>query len=147
MWFIIFTVIIILILLVLLYVLRPTYRPIYLLNLRDVHVVVTGGSSGIGKELAKQLLNEHQARVTILARNQKRLDECQQELAPNNNERLLCLPVDVSGSYSNVQKAIEKACQHHGNRPVSILINNAGIFYAKTFDETTPDDFEQMGKS
>jgi 3-dehydrosphinganine reductase len=146
MWLIICAVIIILILLVLLYLLRPVYRPICLLNLRDVHVVVTGGSSGIGKELARQLLNEHQARVTILARNQKRLDECQQDLAPDNNDRLLCLSVDVSGSYSNVQKAIQKACEYHGNRPVSILINNAGIFYAKPFDETTPDEFEQMGK-
>jgi 3-dehydrosphinganine reductase len=147
MWIIICTVIIVLILFVLLYFLRPIYQPTCLLNLRDVHVVITGGSSGIGKELARQFLNEHQARVTILARNQKRLDECQQDLAPDKNQRLLCLSVDVSGPYSNVQKAIEQACQYHGNRPVSILINNAGIFYAKTFDETTPDDFEQMGKS
>lgn len=135
---------VILILLVVLYFCRPMYRPMHLRSLRDAHVVITGGSSGIGKELARQLLNEHQARVTILARNQKRLDECRQELAPNHNERIFCYSVDVSGSYSNIQKAIEQACQYHGNRPVSILINNAGIFYAKTFDETTPDEFEQM---
>ncbi len=147
MWIILIsTVIFILVFLILLYILRPIYRPTCLVNLRDVHVVVTGGSSGIGKELAKQLLNEHQARVTILARNQKRLDECREDLAPDNNGRLLCLSVDVCGSYSDVQRAIERACEYHGNRPVSILINNAGIFYAKTFDETTPDDFEQMGK-
>jgi len=144
MWIIICTVIIALILLVLLYLLRPIYRPICLVDLRDVHVVITGGSSGIGKELARQLLNEHQARVTILARNQKRLDECRQDLAPDGSERLVCLSVDVGASYTSVQKAIEQACQYHGNRPVSILINNAGIFYAKTFDETTADDFEQM---
>jgi len=81
--------------------------------------------------------------VTILARNQQRLDECRQDLAPDNNERLLCLSVDVGGPYSNVEKAIKQACEYHGNRPVSILINNAGIFYARTFDETTVDDFEQ----
>jgi 3-dehydrosphinganine reductase len=146
MWIIICAIVIALILCALLYFLRPVYRPTCLLSLRDIHVVVTGGSSGIGKELARQLLNEHQARVTILARNQQRLDECRQDLAPDNNERLLCLSVDVSGSYSNLQKSIEQACQYHGNRPVSILINNAGIFFAKTFDETTPNDFEQMGK-
>ncbi|UJR14049.1 hypothetical protein I4U23_001046 [Adineta vaga] len=143
MWFYISILVLILILFILAYVLRPVYRPNCLLNLRDVHV--TGGSSGIGKELAKQLLNEHHARVTILARNQKRLDECQQDLAPdNNNGRLLCLSVDISGKYSDVQKAIEQACQHHGNRPVSILINNAGVFFARSFDETKPDEFEQM---
>jgi 3-dehydrosphinganine reductase len=146
MWMIIIGTVIVILVLILLYILRPIYRPSCLSNLRDVHVVVTGGSSGIGKELAKQLLNEHQARVTILARNQKRLDECRQDLAPDNNERLLCLSVDVGGTYSDVQRAIERACEYHGNRPVSILINNAGIFYAKTFDDTTPDDFEQMGK-
>lgn len=135
-----------LILLILIYILRPVYQPIYLLNLHDVHVVITGGSSGIGKELAKQFLNDHQARVTILARNQQRLDQCRKELAPDNNERLLCLSVDVGGSYSEVQKAIEHACRYHGNRPVDILINNAGIVYAKTFEETTQTDFEQTGK-
>ena len=147
MWLIILFATITLVALVLLYLLRPIYRPLCLLDLRDVHVVVTGGSSGIGKELARQLLVEHQARVTILARNQKRLDECRQDLAPDNNERLLCLSADVSGSYSELQKAIAQACRYHGDRPVSILINNAGIFYAKTFDETTPEDFEQMGKN
>lgn len=146
MWLIIFTAIVALIILILLYLLRPVYNPTRLVNLRDVHVVITGGSSGIGKELARQFLHDHQARVTILARNQQRLDECRQDLTPDNDERLCCLSVDVSRSYADVQKAIEKACQYHGNRPVSIVINNAGIFYAKTFDETTAEDFEQMGK-
>ena len=132
--------------LVLLYLLRPIYRPAYLAELRDVHVVITGGSSGIGKELARQFLVDHQARVTVLARNQKRLDECQRDLAPENNERLLCLSVDISGSYADVQKAIAHACEYHGNRPVSILINNAGIFYARTVDATTAEDFEDMGE-
>lgn len=146
MWCIIGAAAFILVLLIVLYLVRPVYRPACLTNLRDVHVVVTGGSSGIGKELARQLLHEHQARVTVLARNQQRLDECQRDLAPDNNERLLCLSADVGGSYSEVEKAIKRACEYHGNRPVSILINNAGIFYAKTFEETTASDFEQMGK-
>lgn len=146
MWFALSIAVIALVLLALAYFLRPVYRPTCLLNLRDVHVVVTGGSSGIGKELARQLLHEHGARVTILARNQARLDECCQDLAPENDGRLLGLSVDVGGSYSAVQKAIEQACKHHGNRSVSILINNAGVFFAKTIDQTTAEEFEQMGK-
>ena len=146
MWIVLSIGALVLLALVLLYLLRPVYRPAYLLDLRDVHVVITGGSSGIGKELARQFLVDHQARVTILARNQNRLDECQRDLAPENNERLLCLSVDVSGSYADVQKAIAQACEYHDNRPVSILINNAGIFYAKTVDATTPEDFENMGE-
>jgi len=146
MWLFIGLAIALLVFLILLYILRPIYRPTCLTDLRDAHVVITGGSSGIGKELAKQFLNDHHAHVTILARNQQRLDECRQELAPDNNERLLCLSVDVGGSYADVEKAIQQACRYHGNRPVSILINNAAVYFARTFDETTTDEFEQMGK-
>ena len=36
------------------YLYRPIYRPKYLDDLYDRHVLITGGSSGIGKELARQ---------------------------------------------------------------------------------------------
>jgi 3-dehydrosphinganine reductase len=131
---------------VLYYLYRPLYRPKYLDDLYDCHVVITGGSSGIGKELARQLLDEYGARVTILARNPTRLDECRRELSPNSSDRLLCLSVDISQSYDDVEHAIEQAVRHHGDRPVSILINNAAIFYARPFQETKPEEFHEMSK-
>lgn len=146
MWTVIGLIGFILIVVVVLYLLRPTYRPKFLSDLRDVHVLISGGSSGIGKEIARQLLHEHHARVTIIARNQKRLDECQQELAGDKSDRILCLSVDVAGNYSDIEKSIEKACAFHGNRPVSILINSAAIYYAKGFEQMTAKEFEEMGK-
>lgn len=132
---------------ILYYLYRPLYRPKYLDDLYDCHVVITGGSSGIGKELARQLLNEHGSRVTILARNPTRLDECRRELSPNSSDRLLCLSVDISQSYENVEHAIEQAVRHHGDRPVRILINNAAIFYARPFQQTKPEEFHEMSIS
>jgi len=129
---------------ILIYLYRPIYRPKYLDNLYDYHVVITGGSSGIGKELARQFLQDHGARVTILARNQQRLDECQRELSPNSSDRLLCLSVDISQSYDKVKDAIEQAIHHHNDRPVDILINNAAIFYARPFHEMKSDEFDEM---
>ena len=129
---------------ILYYLYRPLYRPKYLDDLYDCHVIITGGSSGIGKELARQLLNEHGARVTIFARNPTRLDECRRELSPNSSDRLLCLSVDISQSYEHVEHAIEQAVRHHGDRPVRILINNAAIFYARPFQETKPEEFHEM---
>ncbi|CAF0828024.1 unnamed protein product [Didymodactylos carnosus] len=111
------------------------------IELRGSHVIVTGGSSGIGKSLVKLLLIRG-AKVTVLARNEQRLRDCESELKTISNNRLLCLSVDVSSSYENVEQVIHQACEKQG--PVTILINNAAIFYAKTFDETTPRDFEQM---
>ena len=126
------------------YLYRPIYRPKYLDDLYDRHVLITGGSSGIGKELARQLLNEHGARVTILARNAERLEQCQRELSPNESDRLLCLSVDISQSYEQVRDAIQRAVHHHHDKPVEILFNNAAIFYARPFDETKPEEFDEM---
>lgn len=129
------------------YLYRPIYRPKYLDNLYDIHVLITGGSSGIGKELARQLLHEYGARVTIIARNRDRLEECRQELTPNSSDRLLCLSVDISESYDEVFNAVQQAIHHHQDRPVDILINNAGIFYARPFRETRPEEFNEMSET
>jgi NAD(P)-dependent dehydrogenase (short-subunit alcohol dehydrogenase family) len=131
---------------ILIYLYRPIYRPKYLEDLYDRHVLITGGSSGIGKELARQLLNEYGARVTILARNSERLKECQRELSPNSSDRLLCLSVDISQSYEEVKDAIEQAVHHHQDKPIEILINNAAIFYARSFHQTKPEEFAEMSK-
>jgi NAD(P)-dependent dehydrogenase (short-subunit alcohol dehydrogenase family) len=131
---------------ILIYLYRPIYRPKYLDDLYDCHVLITGGSSGIGKEIARQLLNEYNARVTILARNVERLEECQRELSPNGSDRLLCLSIDISQSYEDIKNVIEDAVHHHQDKPVDILINNAAIFYARPFHQTKPEEFAEMSK-
>jgi len=131
---------------ILIYLYRPIYRPKYLDDLYDCHVLITGGSSGIGKEIARQLLNEYNARVTILARNVERLEECQRELSANGSDRLLCLSIDISQSYEDIKNVIEDAVHHHQDKPVDILINNAAIFYARPFHQTKPEEFAEMSK-
>lgn len=42
-------------------------------------ILITGGTSGIGLELAKQLLSQNNV-VVITGRDQKRLDEAQRSL-------------------------------------------------------------------
>ena len=123
---------------ILIYLYRPLYRPKYLEDLHDYHVLITGGSSGIGKELARQLLNEYGARVTILARNSERLEECRRDLSPNLS--------DISQSYEQVENAVEQAIRHHQDKPIDILINNAAIFYARPFRQTKPEEFAEMSR-
>lgn len=131
---------------ILIYLYRPIYHPKYIEDLYDSHVIITGGSSGIGKELARLFLHEYGARVTILARNIDRLEECRRELSPNLSDRLLCLSVDISQSYEQVENAIQQSIRHHQDKPVDILINNAAIFYARSFHETRPEEFAEMSK-
>ena len=49
------------------------------INLQDAHVLVTGGSSGIGKEVAREALKLG-AKVTIVARDVKKLESALNDL-------------------------------------------------------------------
>ncbi|XP_038070367.1 3-ketodihydrosphingosine reductase-like isoform X2 [Patiria miniata] len=82
-----------------------------LMELKQAHVVITGGSSGIGKAVAAEVLKQG-ANVTILARNQARLqkarEELQQYIKDKDNQKILGISVDVSHEYTAVEDAIKK---------------------------------------
>jgi 3-oxoacyl-[acyl-carrier protein] reductase len=81
-------------------------------------VLITGGTAGIGKAIAKKC-HEEGAKVVIFGRNQQRGEEVIQELPGAE-----FYSVDVA-SYSDVEKAIEQVLAKHGR--VDVLVNNAGI--------------------
>ncbi len=81
-------------------------------------VVITGGSSGIGKALVEEALKSG-ARVAVCARN---LDKLKGLFAPS--DKLLCMQADVSKE-TDCQSFIEAVTARWGG--VDILINNAGI--------------------
>ncbi|XP_067053779.1 3-dehydrosphinganine reductase-like isoform X1 [Acropora muricata] len=107
------------------------------------HVVITGGTSGIGKALAIKTAQSG-ANVTILARNMQRLEETLKEvkkhLAPER--KVLALSVDLSRDAEDVENTLEQACDSLG--PVDILINCAGYAVCGLFEETSVDDFKAM---
>nr|XP_054774752.1 3-ketodihydrosphingosine reductase-like [Lytechinus pictus] len=62
----------------LIYVLSPLITP-KRMKLNKAHVVITGGSSGIGKAVAMEVLRQG-ASVTLLARNQEKLKQAKLDL-------------------------------------------------------------------
>ncbi len=101
------------------------------------HVLVTGGSSGIGLSVARQLLG-HGATVTILARRQTLLDDARTALA--TPDRTHTLSVDVS----NEADVTEKVGAHIQQYPADMLINNAGIVMPGRFLELEYKHFREM---
>ncbi|MFY0255921.1 SDR family oxidoreductase [Chitinophaga sp. 30R24] len=83
-------------------------------------VVITGGSSGIGKALAADLLAQG-AKVAVCGRKQNALNELQQELS---NSDLFTFVADVSIE-ADCKAFIEGTIAKFGK--IDILINNAGI--------------------
>jgi len=84
-------------------------------------VVVTGGSRGIGLELARRLLSE-EAKVAICARKQEGLDQAAAELGGGDN--LLTVPAHIARE-DDVDLLFGQTKARFGR--VDILINNVGM--------------------
>ncbi len=103
-------------------------------------IVITGASSGIGKELAFRMA-EAGASLALGARNTEKL-EAVAEVCRKKGSSALAIPVDVSIK-ENCKDFIEKVVDKYGE--IDVLINNAGITmwaYFEEFTDLTP--FEQI---
>lgn len=90
-------------------------------NLQDKVFVVTGGSRGIGLEIANLLLGQ-QAKVVICGRKQEGLDAARQEL--NAGDRLKTVQAHVAKS-EDVDRLFETTVKTFGS--MDGLINNVGM--------------------
>ena len=97
-----------------------------MLRLKDKVVVITGGSSGIGKALVAAAL-VHGAKVAVCARNLEKLEGL---FTPSDN--LFCCQADVSIE-SDCSAFIATTIKRWGG--VDVLINNAGISMRALFED------------
>lgn len=89
---------------------------------------ITGASSGFGKSLAEELIEQGQ-RVVATARNAGALAG----LAARAPERVLSLSLDVTDA-QHVDAALARAYEHFG--VVDVLVNNAGFSIIGAVEET-----------
>lgn len=94
--------------------------------------LVTGASSGIGKEMATQLAAEG-LNVVIVARRQNLLDELKQTLTDKYNVQVRTLPVDLLSD-----DAVETLDEATHDLNIGLVIPNAGIEIVGEFVDTEP---------
>lgn len=92
------------------------------LELRNRVAIVTGGSRGIGKAVARQLAGEG-ADVVVAARDGVRLAEAVREISGETGARLLAVSCDVASSDS-VRGMVSRVVADLGR--IDILVNCAG---------------------
>lgn len=106
------------------------------LQLKGCHVLITGGSKGIGFACAETFCAEG-ARVTLVARSQAGLDAAVARLAAQGHEaRGLSADLRDAGAANAV---VEAAWERGG--PVQVLVNSAGAARRTPFGELTPQDW------
>jgi NAD(P)-dependent dehydrogenase (short-subunit alcohol dehydrogenase family) len=102
------------------------------------HALVTGGSRGIGAAIVRILLN-HGARVTMLARNEKTLEDAAQELAKAGE--VYHVTANVSDA-DEVRRAFQEARRRFDR--IDILVNNAGNASSAPFVKTDAELWRRM---
>jgi NAD(P)-dependent dehydrogenase (short-subunit alcohol dehydrogenase family) len=90
------------------------------LGLRGKHAIVTGGSLGIGKAIARELAREG-VDVAIVARTKDQLEATARELAAETKQRVIPLAADVT-SRAQVDAMVAQAAAELGG--VHILVNS-----------------------
>ena len=98
------------------------------------HVLITGGSDGIGKLTAKKLV-EAGYNVTILSHDTDKTK------ATANEIRCAFVVADVSIG-EEAAGAVKLAEEQNG--PIDILINNAGIWLSRPISEATPEEMKRV---
>lgn len=103
--------------------------------------LLTGGSRGIGLELAKGLIPRGYRRLLLVARGEEGLAAAREELLVTGAEEVITLACDLTESGS-AQRLYEEC--HRRNVEVEVLVNNAGMFAYRDVCDVEPARVESM---
>jgi len=98
--------------------------------------IITGASTGIGRELAIELSNNYF--VYLISRNIDNLNKTKEIIINNNND------CDIIVADITNQESVEKIYNTiHDKDNIELLINNAGIAIFKDISSTSIDDWDK----
>jgi 3-oxoacyl-[acyl-carrier protein] reductase len=110
------------------------------LGIKGRRAIVTGGSSGIGFETARQFLEEG-VRVLVTGRDAAKLSRARDKLAERTGGEVHAVVADMTKE-ADIVKMVETAKEKLGG--VDILVNNAGTMYSGRFAAFNDDDMKKQ---
>lgn len=109
------------------------------LQLDGKTALVTGGSAGIGKGIARALAREG-VDVAICARRKEPLEQAAAEIARETNRRIVPIPADLTKD-ADAKNFVAQAHKAFGR--VDIMVNNAGSAPGGVLEHLAEADWEQ----
>ncbi|MCH2109317.1 MAG: SDR family NAD(P)-dependent oxidoreductase [Polyangiaceae bacterium] len=109
------------------------------LSLQNEWALVTGASSGLGAEMARQLAKTHKANLLLVARRQERLELLADELRQEMGVEVRTLALDLSDPESLPLLVNESA-----ELSLKAVLLNAGVTYFGAYDQLDTEEFAQM---
>src|SRR5919197_6666305 len=108
------------------------------ISFKDRAVLITGGSRGLGLQLARQFGLEG-ARVLLAARDQAELDRARDDLRERGIEAST-FACDLTDR-AQAERLVDQVVQRYGT--IDVLVNNAGIIQVGPLEHMRPSDFEE----
>lgn len=109
------------------------------LNLSNKVALVVASSQGLGKAIAKQLVQEG-VHVMLTSRDSIKLEAVQSELQSINKGRVEYFQADITNA-DDIRLLVQKTIDEFGK--IDILINNAGGPPSGTFEQFSDEDWEK----
>ena len=110
-----------------------------LMDLSGRVAIVTGGSRGLGLQIA-EALGEMGAKLAITARKAAELDEAQAHLSALGHE-VLTIPSDL-GKPETPAQIVDAVMKKHGQ--IDILVNNAGATWGATAEDHPLEAWQKL---
>ncbi len=100
-----------------------------------MNIVITGSSSGIGREVALRLSDYPQNRIYSIARDKKSLESL---AGDSRNNNIIAVSMDITSGQSSLRELKNRLKREIGK--LDILINNAGHLVNKPFEDHSEAD-------
>jgi short-subunit dehydrogenase len=109
-------------------------------DLRNRYTLITGASSGLGREMARIIARRHGGHLVIAARRRERLEELTRELRDETGVDVVPLAVDLTVP-EQVDAFFERATSE---RTIEAVVLNAGVTYFGHAVEQPLDSLQSM---
>jgi hypothetical protein len=110
------------------------------MDFRGRWVLITGASSGLGREMARLLAKEHGANLVLVARRQERLAELKSEIEGTASVSVATVTADLT----NIQEVERVFSEATADREIYGVVLNAGVTHFGAYDELSWPEFQTM---